>query len=75
MVRCVLQSDKPCLELYSQAPGDDIVPQLKQAIEKPPVIYQAVHEDPLLTIALFTFPPGAEIPIHDHPDMTVYSKM
>jgi len=34
-----------------------------------------LYEDQNLTVALFCFPAGAIIPIHDHPGMTVFTKL
>ena len=36
---------------------------------------QTVHESPAFDIVVFLFPAGAAIPLHDHPGMTVLSKV
>jgi hypothetical protein len=34
-----------------------------------------MHEDAALTIGVFSLPQGAAIPLHDHPGMTVFSRL
>lgn len=36
---------------------------------------QCVYEDALLELVVFIFPAGASIPLHDHPNMSVFSKV
>ena len=36
---------------------------------------QSVYESPAFDIVVFLFPAGATIPLHDHPGMTVFSKV
>ena len=36
---------------------------------------QTVHESPAFDIVVFLFPAGAAIPLHDHPNMTVLSRV
>ena len=36
---------------------------------------QTVYESPAFDIVVFLFPAGAAIPLHDHPGMTVFSKV
>ena len=41
----------------------------------PEIRYYPIIEDHAFTIAMFQLTPGAEIPFHDHPGMTVYSRV
>jgi hypothetical protein len=38
------------------------------------VTYLDIHDDPAMTIGIFQLPPGARMPLHDHPGMTVFSR-
>ncbi|GAX77338.1 hypothetical protein CEUSTIGMA_g4784.t1 [Chlamydomonas eustigma] len=38
------------------------------------ITFMEIYEDPSLTMGIFCFPPGASIPLHDHPGMTVFSR-
>jgi len=40
-----------------------------------PICYHHVYSDSQLTISIFVLPEGAVLPLHDHPDMTVLSKL
>ena len=40
-----------------------------------PVGYHHVHSDEQMSIGIFVLPPGACLPLHDHPGMTVLSKL
>jgi plant cysteine oxidase len=40
-----------------------------------PIGYPHVFRDSLLSIGIFVLPEGAVIPLHDHPNMTVLSKL
>jgi quercetin dioxygenase-like cupin family protein len=37
--------------------------------------YQHCFEDERLSVGIFLFGPGSEMPIHDHPDMVVVSQL
>lgn len=39
------------------------------------VTYLDIHDDPAMTIGIFQLPPGARMPLHDHPGMTVFSRL
>lgn len=39
------------------------------------VLTHTIHEGRELELVIFFFPPGASLPLHDHPGMTVYSKV
>lgn len=41
----------------------------------PPVGYHHVYKDEALSMGIFVIPAGAGIPLHDHPGMTVLSKL
>ena len=41
----------------------------------PPVYYIDVFQDSQVQMNCFLVPPGAELPLHDHPLMTVFTKV
>ncbi|CAO2203851.1 unnamed protein product [Urochloa humidicola] len=41
----------------------------------PKVTYLPIADTPTLSMGVFCFPQSAEIPLHDHPGMTVFSKI
>ena len=41
----------------------------------PPISYARIFDDPTLSMGVFLLPKGAQIPLHDHPGMTVLSKI
>jgi len=41
----------------------------------PPLEYLKLHDSPAFTLGVFCFPENGKIPLHDHPGMTVVSKL
>jgi len=39
------------------------------------VVYKPIYEGPLFHMGIFAIPRGGSIPLHDHPEMTVISKL
>merc|ERR1739848_849841 len=48
---------------------------LKRKSQRPPITYYHIYDSPDFTVGIFCIPENCDIPIHDHPDMTVYSKV
>merc|ERR1711998_84618 len=40
-----------------------------------PVLYQHIYEDEAFSMGIFLVPQGSSLPLHDHPSMTVYSRV
>ncbi|OWZ00041.1 hypothetical protein PHMEG_00028853 [Phytophthora megakarya] len=52
------------------------VPGPESGIERPKrVHYQHVYEDETFSIGIFILPPGVAIPLHDHPGMSVVTRL
>ena len=47
----------------------------RQTAQQAPIRYVHVHEEASFSAGLFVFPPGASIPLHDHPGMAVLSRV
>lgn len=43
--------------------------------QHPPITYLHLFEDEEMSMGIFCLPAGATIPLHDHPDMTVFSRV
>eukprot|EP00658_Telonema_sp_P-2_P035998 TRINITY_DN26103_c0_g1_i2.p1 TRINITY_DN26103_c0_g1~~TRINITY_DN26103_c0_g1_i2.p1 ORF type:complete len:265 (-),score=66.11 TRINITY_DN26103_c0_g1_i2:110-904(-) len=43
--------------------------------EPAPVLYQHIYDDDSLSLGIFLLPHQATLPLHDHPDMTVVSRL
>lgn len=43
--------------------------------QQPPITYLHLFEDDEMSMGIFCLPAGATIPLHDHPDMTVFSRV
>eukprot|EP00215_Chloropicon_roscoffensis_P001612 CAMPEP_0198463954 /NCGR_PEP_ID=MMETSP1456-20131121/2196_1 /TAXON_ID=1461544 ORGANISM="Unidentified sp., Strain RCC1871" /NCGR_SAMPLE_ID=MMETSP1456 /ASSEMBLY_ACC=CAM_ASM_001119 /LENGTH=241 /DNA_ID=CAMNT_0044189541 /DNA_START=221 /DNA_END=946 /DNA_ORIENTATION=- len=51
------------------------LPFARQKDRRPPVTYYHIYECPDFTVGIFCIPEGRDIPTHDHPGMTVCSKV
>ena len=47
----------------------------QQIGSKPVILYRGLHEDERFSLGVFCIPDGGVIPLHDHPGMTVVSKV
>lgn len=64
-------------ELLPESVGLEM-PALQQSRDSgshPHVSYMHLFSDPSFSMGVFLLPTGAKIPLHDHPDMTVLSKL
>ena len=64
-----LGMDRLTAESLSIAPSD------RRPTAPGPVGYHGVYSDAKLSIGIFVIPAGAKLPLHDHPGMTVLSKL
>ncbi|GIL45572.1 hypothetical protein Vafri_2772 [Volvox africanus] len=55
--------------------SDPFLGALKLHLRDSRIKYMRIYEDPNLTFGLFCFPAGAVIPLHNHPGMTVFSRL
>ncbi|KAG2428593.1 hypothetical protein HYH02_014295 [Chlamydomonas schloesseri] len=54
---------------------DPFLGALKLHLRDSRIKYMRIYEDHTLTFGLFCFPAGATIPLHNHPGMTVFSRL
>ncbi|KXZ44316.1 hypothetical protein GPECTOR_69g409 [Gonium pectorale] len=55
--------------------SDPFLGALKLRLRDSRIKYMRIYEDNSLTFGLFCFPAGATIPLHNHPGMTVFSRL
>ncbi len=68
----VLQADPPC----NMAQVQERIRSFEAAQQKqPPITYLHLFEDQEMSMGIFCLPAGATIPLHDHPGMTVFSRV
>jgi hypothetical protein len=48
---------------------------LSESLRSPSVQFFDILDDPAISVSLIVFPPGACIPLHDHPGMHVFTKV
>ena len=41
---------------------------------RPPITYLHIHEDAVMSLGVFVMPALSQIPLHDHPGMTVFTR-
>tara|TARA_B110001452_G_scaffold96024_1_gene79384 strand:- start:672 stop:1244 length:573 start_codon:yes stop_codon:yes gene_type:complete len=66
------------MRLMDALTADDVAmvpPAPPRPGQSPPVGYHHVYKDEALSMGIFVIPAGAGIPLHDHPGMTVLSKL
>ena len=62
--------------LGHSAPGDGVIHRFRQSVGnslKPS--YMPIYSDPEMELGVFLLPAGCSLPLHDHPGMTVVSKV
>ena len=62
--------------LGRSAPGDGVIHRFRQSVGnslKPS--YMPIYSDPEMELGVFLLPAGCSLPLHDHPGMTVVSKV
>ena len=40
-----------------------------------PMTYMHIHEEPAFSLGIFCLPKGNQIPLHNHPGMSVFSRL
>ncbi|KAG2500971.1 hypothetical protein HYH03_000793 [Edaphochlamys debaryana] len=55
--------------------ADPFLGALKLHLRDSKIKYMRIYEDEQLTFGLFCFPAGSSIPLHNHPGMTVFSRL
>ena len=64
-----------CLEAMNQITMDDVGLHERVVRNLPCSVCMTIHSSELFDLAVFIIPAGGNIPLHDHPNMTVLSKL